>query len=77
MVGLQPDSGRIVCVGRWTETFGADDQHRRLRVDVVGRGAAEAHHQRVRIFASERAELSGENDELSREWRTTLPVGYG
>ena len=49
------------------ESFGANHQHRRLRVDVVGCGAAETRHERARVLAAERAEFSGEDNELSRE----------
>ena len=40
------------------ESFRADHHHRRLRIDVVGGGAAEARHQRARVLAAERAQLS-------------------
>ena len=54
---------------RRTESFRADDQHRRLRVDIVGGRAAETEDERARILASERAEFSGKYDELSQEGR--------
>ncbi len=59
---------RFLALGRRTESFGADHQHRRLRVDVVGRRAAEPRHERARLFAAERAEFSCEDDELTFEW---------
>jgi hypothetical protein len=57
----------VVCIGCRTETFGADNQHRRLRVDIVGRHAAEARDELARILAPERTELSCKNDELTRK----------
>ena len=72
--------GHIRGVGRLrrrTEAFGADDEHRRLRVDVVGCGAAQTRHQGACVSAAERAEFSRKDDELSREWRTTRLVRRG
>src|SRR5437867_8651754 len=72
--------GRIGGVGRLrrrTEAFGADDEHRRLRVDVVGCGAAQTRHQGACVSAAEGAEFSREDNELSREWRTTRLVRRG
>jgi hypothetical protein len=63
--------------GRRTESFTANDEHRRPRVDVVGGGAAEPSHERARFLASERAEFSSENDELSREWQSTRQAMRG
>jgi hypothetical protein len=53
------------------EALVADHQHRRLRVDVVGGAAAEARNEGAGVSATERAEFSGEDDELSFEFRTT------
>ncbi len=50
-----------------SEALGADDDHRRLRVDVVGGGAAKPRDQRRRVFAAEGIQFSGEHDKLSRE----------
>jgi hypothetical protein len=59
------------------ESLRADHQHRRLRADLVGGGAAETRHQRRRVLAAKRAEFSGKNDELSRERRRARLVGLG
>jgi len=50
-----------------SEPLGADDEHRRLRVDVVGSGAAELRDERERVLAAERAQFSGEDDKVSCE----------
>jgi hypothetical protein len=62
----------LVPFGPLTKSLIADDQHRRLGVDVVGRGPAEAGHVRAGVSPSERAELAGKNDELSRERLSVL-----
>ena len=63
---------------RWRrETFGANHQHRCLRVDVVGGCAAEADDEFARFFPSERAEFASENDELSRERQIAGRMGPG
>ena len=54
-------------VGRRTKSFRADDHHRRLHVDVVGGRAAETADELACVLPSERAELSGKDDELSGE----------
>jgi hypothetical protein len=63
--------------GRRTESFTANHEHRRPRVDIVGGGAAKTSHERARFLASERAEFSSENDELSREWQSTRQAMRG
>src|SRR5262245_975732 len=64
-------------LGRRTESFTANHQHRRPGVDVVGGGPAEPGYERARFLASERAEFSSENDELSREWQSTRQAVRG
>jgi hypothetical protein len=61
-------------LGVGPKPFGADNQHRRLRVDIVGRHSAEARDELARVLAPERTELSGKNDELTRK-RTRLDSG--
>ena len=63
--------GLFTRADRGTESLVADDEHRRLRVDVVGRHAAETDHERSSIPATERAEFSGKNGDLSGERPTT------
>src|SRR5262249_40789368 len=58
----------LVVLGGRPETFGADDDHRRLRVDFVRGRAAKPRHQRARVLAAKRTQFSGENDELTGEW---------
>ena len=47
------------------ESHAADDQQGHLRGDVVGRGAAETGDERARVLAAERAQLSGEDDQVA------------
>ena len=54
----------------------AETHQARLEGNVQG-GAAQTRHERTRVFAAERAELSRENNELSREWRTTRLLRRG
>ena len=49
------------------EPLAADDEHRRPRVHLVGGGAAEPRDQRACVLAAERAQLSGEDDEVTGE----------
>ena len=62
------DSGRIG-VGRRTKPFGANDEHRRLRIHIVGGLAAEASDERASVPPAERAEFASEDDELTGKRR--------
>jgi hypothetical protein len=64
-------------LGRGPEAFRADDEHRRPGAHVVGGGASEAQNEGARIPATERAQFSGKNDDLSREWLATRQVRRG
>ena len=55
-------------VARSGKPFGTHHEHRRLRVDVFVRRAAEARDECVRVLAAERTQLAGENDNLSFKW---------
>jgi hypothetical protein len=61
-------------IGITAEAFRADDEHRRPRVDFLGRRAAQTRDQRTRVLAPERAEFSGKDDQLSCEWWTSRAV---
>ena len=60
-------AGVASVAGGKPEPLRSDDQHRRLRVDVVGGRAAEARDERARVLAAERAQLAGKHDDLSCE----------
>src|SRR5829696_6313902 len=53
----------LVAVGP-AEAFVADDEHRRLRGHVVSGVTAMLDDERTRIAAAERAEFSGEDDDV-------------
>src|SRR5262249_43737684 len=67
-------------IARWGSSragsLGTNHEHRRLRVDLFRGGSTETGDERPRILPPERAQLSGENNDVAgqREWFVTSEV---
>ena len=63
--------------GRGAKPFGADDEHRRPCIYIVGGLTAEASDERTGVPPAERTEFSGKDDELAgkREPRRSSRAG--